>query len=135
MPLVHILLAALLLPSFFLAGCASRQGGTDDMEVSAVIRSVHRCSRISPEINIANPPAGTVNYDVVLQDRADPRRYHGGGRWRHDGSGVIPEGGLTKHYMGACPPAGTSRSYQYVVTARDVNNQPLMTRNYIFEQE
>lgn len=130
MPVIFVLLLAMLLPA-----CSFRDNPEGGMEVSAVLRSVHRCSRISPEINIANAPAGTAAFDVVLQDRADPRRYHGGGSWKNDNTGVIPEGALTKHYMGACPPAGTSRSYQYVVTAMDVNNQPLTVRTYVFEQE
>lgn len=118
-----------------LPACSSRENPEAGMEVSAVLRSIHRCSRISPEISIVNAPADTAAFDVVLQDRADPRRYHGGGVWKNDNSGVIPEGALNKHYMGACPPAGTSRSYQYVVTAMDVNNQPLTVRTYVFEQE
>ena len=130
MPVVYVLLAVLML-----SGCASRQGSEGGMEATADLRSLHRCSRISPEISVVNAPAGTASFDVLLQDRTDPRRHHGGGVWKNDGTGTIPEGALNKHYMGACPPPGTSRSYQYVVTARDVNNQPLTTVNYIFEQE
>ena len=127
---------ACLLVTLILAGCASHQEtGDPGMEVSVVLRAVHRCSRISPEIEVFNAPPATTRFDVSLEDRTDPRRVHGGGSWANDGSGIIPEGGLTRHYMGACPPAGTSRSYQYVVRAMDVNNQPLATRHYIFEQE
>lgn len=130
MPVIFVLLLAMLLPA-----CSTRQDSEGGMEVSAVLRSVHRCSRISPEIDIVNAPAGTASFEVVLQDRSDPRRFHGGGSWKNDNTGIIPEGALNKHYMGACPPAGTSRSYQYVVTAVDVNKQPLIVRTYIFEQE
>lgn len=132
MRLVHLFLALLL------AGCvanspAGERGG--NMEVSAVLRSVHRCSRISPEIGIYNPPPDAARFDVRLEDRNDPRNVHGGGTWKHDGTGVIPEGALNRHYRGACPPAGQSRSYQYVVTALDADDRPLATRHYIFEQE
>lgn len=130
MPLMTLLVVLLL------AGCAAQQSSDgSSMEVSAVLRSVHRCSRISPEIEVYNPPAGTVSFDVRLEERGNPRSMHGGGTWKNDGSGVIPEGALMRHYQGACPPAGVSRSYQYVVTALDVNNEPLAVRHYIFEQE
>ncbi len=132
---MHILLLIMLTTVFF-TGCASQQfEDGNDMDVTAVIRSIHRCSRISPEIEVYNAPLETARFDVTLEDRSDPSRIHGGGSWPNDGSGSIPEGALTRHYMGACPPANTSRSYQYVVKAIDVNNKVLVIRNYIFEQE
>ncbi len=127
-----------LLVTVLLVGCGTQQPvyhDNSDMEVSVVLRSVHRCSRISPEIEIFNPPANTANFEVILQDRTDVDRMHGGGVWRNDGSGIIPEGALNRHYVGACPPAGTSRSYQYVVKALDSQQNTLVTRHYIFEQE
>ncbi len=131
---MRFLLFSLMVMCFF-SGCAIMQDSDDDMQVSAVIRSVHRCSRISPEIEIYNIPKDTMRFEVSLQDRADLSRIHGGGMWNNDESGIIPEGALTRHYMGACPPEGESRSYQYVVKALASDGRVLEENKYIFEQE
>ncbi len=129
------LLLLSLMVTFLLPGCAVMQESSDDMQVSAVIRSVHRCSRISPEIEIYNIPKDAKTFEVSLQDRADLSRIHGGGNWNNDDTGIIPEGALTRHYMGACPPEGESRSYQYVVKAFAADGRLLDENKYIFEQE
>lgn len=121
---------------FLVLGCAASQPPSPfTMEVDVILRSVHRCSRISPEIRIFGIPPDTAHFDVQLEDRTAPRTLHGGGVWKNDGSGSIPEGALTRHYIGACPPAGMSRSYQYVIIAQDVNNVPLAARIFVFEQD
>lgn len=117
-----------------LAGCATQQPQPGAMEVSVSLSSMHRCSRISPEITVVNYPSGTANFDVLLQDRMDARKMHGGGIWPNDGSGVIPEGGLTRHYMGPCP-SGGAREYQYRVRALDAQGNVLGSTMYIFVQE
>lgn len=117
-----------------LTGCASRQDdGT--MDASLVLRAMHRCSRVSPEIDLVNVPSGTTRFDVKLEDKQDARKFHGGGSWANDGSNVIPEGALTRHYIGACPPPGTGGSYQYVITAVDANGQPLTVKLVEFSME
>ena len=71
-----------------------------------------------------------------LVEYGDEERFFGGGTWANDGSGVIPEGGLTRHYRGPCPPAGESRDYAFVVSAMSKDNiQPLAVRLYRFTQE
>lgn len=124
----YIALAGLLL-----AGCASHQG--DGMSAAVVMRDMHRCSRVSPEIDLNNVPSGTTRFDVKLENMSDPRRFHGGGTWAHDGSNTIPEGALTRHYIGACPPAGTQGSYQYVITALDEAGHSLAERVVPFTLE
>ncbi len=130
-------LVSVLLASALFTGCAAQQEYDDnsDMDFSVDLRDIHRCSRISPEFEIFDAPEGTASFDVILQEQEDTKRMHGGGSWRNDGSGIIPEGALTRHYMGACPPAGTSRMYQYVVKALDKDKKPLAIRKYVFEQE
>lgn len=128
-----------LLCFVFLSGCAASQPpatpSSSNMDVDVILRSVHRCSRISPEIRVQDAPAGTHHFDVRLEDRSDAHKIHGGGTWKNDGTGIIPEGVLTRYYLGACPPAGKSRTYQYVVIAQDVNNMPLAARIFVFEQD
>ncbi len=132
-----------LLSAVSLSGCASHDyadGST--MDVSVDISSMHRCSRISPEIEIADAPRTAVSFDVTLEDMSDAKRMHGGGTWQahnaehtSDEDIIIPEGALTRFYTGPCPPAGTERMYQYIVKALDANNNVLAVRKYTFEQE
>lgn len=134
--LVPVLSAAVLL-----CACTTQdppqdpQGG---MRISANLGSVHRCSRISPEILVEDAPVGTEYYDVRLMEIYEDaqERFLGGGTWEHDGSGRIPEGVLTRHYRGPCPPAGETRKYAFVVSAMRHNSaQPLAVRIYHFTQE
>lgn len=131
--IVPALFAALLLPA-----CAAKNAEDEqaDMTITVTLRDLHRCSRISPEILVANAPDGTRTFDVRLVEYGDEERFFGGGSWDNDGSGVIPEGGLTRHYRGPCPPAGQSRDYAFVVSAMGQDNlQPLAVRLYRFTQE
>ena len=120
-----------------LSGCGLFGSGSSNaegqvMEVAVQFQDVHRCSRISPEIRVSNPPAGTVSYDVSLvEDDGSEKMILGSGSWGEDGSGIIPEGALTGHYRGPCPPDGKSRKYTFVVGARQKNSpQPLAVRIY-----
>ena len=133
--LFPVLCAAALLPA-----CASNetQEIPDGMAVTVTLREVHRCSRISPEIQVAQIPGSTDYYDVRLVEFTNDGQYLflGGGEWNNDGSGIIPEGGLTRHYRGPCPPAGQSRNYAFVVSAMSRQNmQPLSVRLFRFTQE
>lgn len=133
--LVPVLLAAALLPA-----CASKetQEVPDGMAVTVTLRDVHRCSRISPEIQVAQTPANTDYYDVRLMELTSDSQemFLGGGNWTNDGSGVIPEGGLTRHYRGPCPPSGQSRDYVFVVSAMNRQSmQPISVRLFRFTQE
>ena len=51
-----------------LLACASKetQEIPDGMAVTVTLREVHRCSRISPEIQVAQTPGSTDYYDVRL---------------------------------------------------------------------
>ncbi len=129
------LCAAALLPA-----CASKetQEIPDGMAVTVTLREVHRCSRISPEIQVAQSPGSTDYYDVRLVEFTNDGQdlFLGGGEWNNDGSGIIPEGGLTRHYRGPCPPAGQSRNYAFIVSAMSRQNmQPLSVRLFRFTQE
>ncbi len=109
-----------------------------ELEVSVDLNDTHRCSRISPEIEIDSPPAGTVSFEVTLEDTTKSGPMHGGGSYEYDGDriAVIPEGALTRYYTGPCPPAADNgRIYQYVVKALDVNKRVIGVGSYAFEQE
>lgn len=123
----------------FIGGCAwfgDSLEQPETMTINVDFREVHRCSRISPEIKVAYAPAGTKFYDVRLIEYGNEERILGGGTWSEDGSGVIPEGALTRHYIGPCPPADKEVEYAYIVTAMESeNSQPLEVRLYRFTPE
>lgn len=105
----------------------------DQMTISVDFREIHRCSRISPEISVAYAPKGTKFYDVRLVEEGQNERFLGGGTWVEDGSGLIPEGALTRHYMGPCPPKDRETEFTYVVSAMEKENgQPLAVRLFKF---
>ena len=136
---------ALFVAASFLQGCGffSSESSEDasssgqGMEISVKFQGVHRCSRISPEIVVANAPTGTTVYDVrLIEANGVEEEFFGGGSWSEDGSGIIPEGALTTHYRGPCPPRGEKRKYVYVVSAREGKNpQPLAVRVQSMEIE
>ena len=72
----------------------------------------------------------------LIEYGAEEERFFGGGTWVEDGTGVIPEGVLTRHYRGPCPPGTKAVEYAYVVSAMESeNSQPLAVRLYRFTQE
>lgn len=127
------LAAGALLLMTGLGGCGGKQEAAETapqgMAVEVEFHPVHRCSRLSPAILVANVPKGTSYFDVRLVEMEPVERLLGGGMWSNDGSGKIAEGGLTKLYSGPCPPAGTERRYSYVVSAMPFGGgQPLSVR-------
>lgn len=115
-----------------LTACASKDNPPapeNDMNIQVDFTEVHRCSRISPEITIYNAPVNTRFYDVRLIEEGKEDRYLGGGTWDEDGSGVIPEGALTRHYTGPCPAKDRETTFVYVVSAMEnPGGQPLEVR-------
>ena len=133
---------ATALSAVVLSACASPEHPVPPdkttMTVTVALQDVHRCSRISPEIQITTPPKGTEYYDVRLVEFGDDGQelFLGGGTWEQDATGSIPEGGLTRHYRGPCPQPGKTREYAFVVAAMSRKNmQPLAVRIYRFTQE
>lgn len=122
-----------------LAGCAATDPAAppqENMEVSVDFREIHRCSRISPEITVAYAPKGTKFYDVRLVEYGETDRFLGGGKWNEDGTGIIPEGALTSHYTGPCPPRDREIEYAYVISAMESEKgQPLEVRLFRFRPQ
>lgn len=133
-----------LVTSFILllAGCSALNPWSEEkkteaasMNIEVDLQARHRCSRISPEIQVHNVPANTKQFTVRLEEKGEQPRYLGGGRWKNDATGIIPEGALVEHYQGACPPVGSSGQYTYIVTALGDGEQPLEVRVFSFTQE
>ena len=137
--LVLLLVFAL---SMTLAGCGTRDTSSQNegMWVEVNFSDRHRCSRISPEISIYNPPAGTKYYEVRISQRGNPDRYLAGVRWNFgglnsDNADVIPEGGLGTSYRGPCPTGGAPTSYRFIVYAKSAQAQKLAVAEYMLTLE
>lgn len=132
-----ILISAACILAAACGGKDNNSGDVEGMTVSVDFREVHRCSRISPEITVAYAPKGTKFYDVrLIESTGAQERFLGGGSWDEDGTGIIPEGALTRHYTGPCPPKDRQVDYAYVVAAMESeNSQPLAVRIYKFSPD
>lgn len=129
---------ALIGGGLLLCACASQQSAPeeDNMLVEVNFAEMHLCSRISPEIKVLDAPKGTKYYDVRLMEEGVVPRYLGGGSWQEDGTGIIPEGALTRHYTGPCPKANQKTEFVYIVSAmEDPQGQPLEVRLHRFIPE
>ena len=139
-----LLFSCVLLGSSLLAGCAA-SNTPDEPEGTRVevnFGDRHRCSRISPEITVYNPPRGTSYYEVrVSLVGSSPERYIGGGRWvfgglNSDGADIIPEGGLLNMYRSPCPSNLSEKTYRYTVYCMSKDSsQPLAISDYLITLE
>ncbi|MDO5537758.1 MAG: MbtF [Desulfovibrionaceae bacterium] len=141
--MAHILrrvAGAALFGALCLTGCSTADTTPQEgMSVTVNFGDVHRCSRISPEIVVYNPPKGTQYYEVRVTTADTPSRYLGGVRWDYgglneDGAQAIPEGALSNSYRGPCPPQGAvAGGYQYrfsVSAMSGSSSAPLAVSNY-----
>ncbi|MFO7715561.1 hypothetical protein [Desulfosarcina sp.] len=90
-----------------------------EMMVDLSWEGIQACTHESPEIRVSSIPGGTDELRVKLKNVDVPEWNHGGGIVKHDGSGIIPAGGLHLGYNGPCPPAGTRHAYELSVMAVD----------------
>jgi len=83
----------------------------------------HRCSSVSPAIELSNVPKDTLKFDVTLVD-FDMRSFdHGGGVFSHNNESkvTIPEGAL-KNYRGPCPPNFSSFGHDYEFSVKAIGS-------------
>ena len=117
-----ILTAAIIL----IAGCANNPdqikipGDAAEMTVEFSWEGIAACTHDSPELRVSAVPDGTADLRVRLKDISLPEWNHGGGKVKHDGSGVIPAGALKLGYNGPCQPSGR-HTYEFSVMAVDAD--------------
>jgi phosphatidylethanolamine-binding protein (PEBP) family uncharacterized protein len=127
---VLFVLACVMLVFALTAGCAKKpEAGLPKLQVLAL--AVEHCSKNSPEFRIGNVPAGTASFEVHLRDLHATADQHGGGTYRNDGTGVIPEGALRNRYVGPCSRESLHR-YEFTVIARDAAGKALADGIYAF---
>jgi phosphatidylethanolamine-binding protein (PEBP) family uncharacterized protein len=114
-----VLLTTLLILA---AGCAMNQNKMKipkdavKMKVDFSWKGIKACTHESPEIRVSDIPDGTDELRVKLKDITAPAWNHGGGRIKHDGSGVISADALNIGYNGPCPSGGRHK-YEFSVMA------------------
>jgi phosphatidylethanolamine-binding protein (PEBP) family uncharacterized protein len=91
----------------------------------------HKCSEVSPAIELSNVPKDTHTFVVALVD-FDMRSFdHGGGVVAHNGESKfsIPAGAL-KTYRGPCPPNFSSfgHDYEFSVAAVGLDGKSIISR-------
>jgi len=112
------------------AGCAKKpEAGLPKLTVLAL--AVQHCSKMSPEFRIGDVPVGTVSFEVRLRDLHATAVVHGGGTYRNNSTGVIPEGALRNNYAGPCSRESLHR-YEFTVIARDASGRALAEGIYAF---
>ncbi|MEE4113473.1 MAG: hypothetical protein V2I40_11710, partial [Desulfobacteraceae bacterium] len=115
-------LLILAAPLILSAGCASHPDpikipkNAAEMTVAFSWEGIDPCTHDSPEIRVSPVPKGTAELQVKLKDISMPEWNHGGGKVKHDGSGVIPAGALKIGYNGPCQPGGR-HPYEFSVMA------------------
>lgn len=119
-----VILAALLILT---VGCANNPDqikipkDAAEMTVDFAWEGIEACTHESPAIRVSTIPDGTVELRVRLKDVSQPEWNHGGGKVKHDGSGIIPAGALKLGYNGPCPPPGKRHTYEFSVMAMDAD--------------
>lgn len=117
-----VFVVVLVLVGLAAAGCATVDTSKfPRMGVDFAFDQKHRCQGMSPEIRLANVPAGVTSYEVTMTDLDVPSFHH----WAQTtpATPVVREG-AGFGYFGPCPPSGTQR-YQIEVIARDGQKHPV----------
>ena len=122
--------ACLALTVALLVGCAKKQEA-ELPKLTVLALAQEHCSRKSPEFRIGNVPASTEIFEVRLRDLDVMETRHGGGTYRNNGKGVIPEGALRNGYVGPCSRESFHR-YEFAVTARNASGRALAEGVYAF---
>jgi phosphatidylethanolamine-binding protein (PEBP) family uncharacterized protein len=118
-----VLVLVLVLVGFAVAGCATVDTSKlPRMGVDFAFNQKHKCQGVSPEIRLANVPAGVTSYEVRMTDLDVPSFHH----WAQTipTTGPVVREGAGSGYFGPCPPSGTHR-YQIEVIARDGQKNPV----------
>jgi phosphatidylethanolamine-binding protein (PEBP) family uncharacterized protein len=100
--------AALGLAAAALAGSAS--------SALAFSASFAWCSG-SPNFQLNDVPAGTVNLQFAMTDLDKPSFHHGGGTVGYRGQPEVPCGAFASGFVGPSPPPGEVHTYEFTIKA------------------
>ncbi len=85
------------------------------------------CPDASPNFQLNDVPAGTVNLQFAMTDLDKPSFHHGGGTVGYRGQPEVPCGAFASGFVGPAPPPGEVHTYEFVIKALAQNGTVLAT--------
>jgi phosphatidylethanolamine-binding protein (PEBP) family uncharacterized protein len=85
------------------------------------------CPGASPNFQLNEVPAGTVNLQFAMTDLDKPSFHHGGGTVGYRGQSEVPCGAFASGFIGPAPPPGEVHTYEFVIKALAQNGTVLAT--------
>ncbi len=85
------------------------------------------CREASPNFQLQDVPAGTVNLQFAMTDIDKPSFHHGGGTVGYRGQPEVPCGAFASGFVGPAPPPGEVHTYEFNIKALDSNGAVLAT--------
>jgi phosphatidylethanolamine-binding protein (PEBP) family uncharacterized protein len=85
------------------------------------------CADASPNFQLNDVPAGTVNLQFAMTDLDKPSFHHGGGTVGYRGQPEVPCGAFASGFVGPAPPPGEVHTYEFVIKALAQNGTVLAT--------
>lgn len=85
------------------------------------------CPGASPNFQLNDVPAGTVNLQFAMTDLDKPSFHHGGGTVGYRGQSEVPCGAFASGFIGPAPPPGEMHTYEFVIKALAQNGTVLAT--------
>jgi phosphatidylethanolamine-binding protein (PEBP) family uncharacterized protein len=85
------------------------------------------CRGASPNFQLRDVPAGTVNLQFAMTDLDKPSFHHGGGMVGYRGQSEVPCGAFASGFIGPAPPPGEVHTYEFVIKALAQNGTVLAT--------
>jgi phosphatidylethanolamine-binding protein (PEBP) family uncharacterized protein len=85
------------------------------------------CAEASPNFQLRDVPAGTVNLQFAMTDLDKPSFHHGGGTVGYRGQPEVPCGAFASGFVGPAPPPGEVHTYEFNIKALDANGTVLAT--------
>jgi len=81
----------------------------------------------SPNFQLVDVPAGTVNLQFAMTDLDKPSFHHGGGTVGYRGQPDVPCGAFASGFVGPSPPPGEIHTYEFVIKALAPDGHVLAT--------
>jgi phosphatidylethanolamine-binding protein (PEBP) family uncharacterized protein len=85
------------------------------------------CPEASPNFQLSDVPAGTVNLQFAMTDLDKPSFRHGGGTVGYRGQPEVPCGAFASGFVGPAPPPGEIHTYEFTIKALGLNGTVLAT--------
>ncbi|MGC1715782.1 MAG: YbhB/YbcL family Raf kinase inhibitor-like protein [Xanthobacteraceae bacterium] len=94
---------------------------------SAFSASFAWCPNDSPNFQLSEVPAETVNLQFAMTDLDQPSFHHGGGTVGYRGQPEVPCGAFASGFVGPAPPPGEIHTYEFTIRALAPNGTVLAT--------